>query len=493
MICAISGETPEEPVVSKKSGHIFEKRVIEKYLRENDGKDPITHEAMSSEDLLPVKVNKAVKPRPPTATSIPGLLHTFQNEWDALMLETYTLKQQLDSVRQELAHALYQHDAATRVIARLIKERDEARSALVQFQSQVGSISPRASQASSEMEVEETTGLPEDVISKVTARAQELSKSRKSKAIPDTLATIEEIKGYSVLGSHNVHSSSPAGVLCVDLHPSHEERVVTGGADSNVVVFNRSTKKVAATASGHSKKVTGVLFHPTQDIILSTSADKTAIVWKKQGSGYTSAHVVKVHSNEVVGCSLHATGDYWATGSTDQTWAFLDIATATSLAQVNVDSPVKCLEFHPDGLLLGTGSADAALKIWDVKTLKNAATFQVDSGIGLVDLAFSENGYYLASASEDNTVKLWDLRKRKVFHTFDLPKDFNLSSVAWDHSGSYLAASGSDIRLFVGKTLNHMATFSGHNGQVTDVKWGKDAHFLASSSMDRSLKFWGKK
>jgi pre-mRNA-processing factor 19 len=32
-----------------------------------------------------------------------------------------------DMCRQELANALYREDAATRVIARLMKERDEAR------------------------------------------------------------------------------------------------------------------------------------------------------------------------------------------------------------------------------------------------------------------------------------------------------------------------------------------------------------------------------
>lgn len=43
------------------------------------------------------------------------------------MLESLEIKKAFQSSRQELANALYREDAATRVIARLMKERDEAR------------------------------------------------------------------------------------------------------------------------------------------------------------------------------------------------------------------------------------------------------------------------------------------------------------------------------------------------------------------------------
>ena len=115
-----------------KEGNIFEKRLIENYILEN-GKDPVTNEDLSLEDLVDLKSPRIVRPRPPTLTSIPSLLSVFQNEWDALALETYTLQQALKQTRQELSTALYQHDAAVRVIARLSRERDEARDALARI------------------------------------------------------------------------------------------------------------------------------------------------------------------------------------------------------------------------------------------------------------------------------------------------------------------------------------------------------------------------
>jgi pre-mRNA-processing factor 19 len=76
----------ETPVISKVSGHIFEKRLIEKHI-ESTGTCPITGRPLNFDDLIEVKVSRVQKPRPVTATSIPSLLSLLQNEWDALLLE----------------------------------------------------------------------------------------------------------------------------------------------------------------------------------------------------------------------------------------------------------------------------------------------------------------------------------------------------------------------------------------------------------------------
>jgi len=94
-------------VVSPVSGSVFERRLIEKYIADN-GVDPINGKEVTVDQLIEIKVQPIVKPKVPSATSIPAVLKSLQDEWDAVMLNSFTLRQQLQTARQELRYLLSQ-------------------------------------------------------------------------------------------------------------------------------------------------------------------------------------------------------------------------------------------------------------------------------------------------------------------------------------------------------------------------------------------------
>ena len=484
----VSGEVPQEPVVSRKTGHVFEKRLIEKHLASSD-KCPITGEDLSVDDLIAVKAHRTVAPRDLTATSIPGILALFQKEWDATMLESHTLKKNLQTLRQELSQALYQHDAACRCIARLITERDQAVAAYQDLQKRVsqGAATGAAPAADGK-------SVPQNVLQAMSAKAEELKAARKKRVKPATLATKEQVESFKQTSSHTPHSAAKAGITCVDIHPVQQNFVATGGVDKVIKVFDREQQKTSATVSGHSKKVNAVAWHPTQAVLFSASDDATVRVWAAEGENYTEKIKLTEHTAATTGIAVHPTGSYFASSSLDGSWKLHDCTTSTTVTSVQDitagDKGVTALAYHPDGMILGTGSGTGTISLWDMKKAA-AAELKLEGHTGaLTSLSFSENGYSLATGSTDGTVRLWDLRKFKCVKTLEVGNAVN--SVRFDHSGTYLAAGSNDTRVLHVKSWSTKATFTDSNGApVLGVALTNDAQVVASVSLDRSLRFYG--
>ncbi|CAM9131457.1 unnamed protein product, partial [Lampetra fluviatilis] len=150
-------------------------------------------------------------------------------------------------------------------------------------------------------------------------------RKKRGKVVPEELVRAEELGKYQPTASHvGLHSASVPGILAMDLCPTDTNRVLTGGADRSVVVFDKSSEQIVATLKGHNKKVTSVVFHPTQDVVLSASPDSTIRVWAVSAStsasttSSTCSQLIRAHDGAVTGLSLHATGDYVLSSSDDQ-------------------------------------------------------------------------------------------------------------------------------------------------------------------------------
>jgi len=493
IVCAISGQAPEEPVFSPKTGHVYEKRLINKHIQ-SAGKCPVTKEELTQDDVIDMKANKAVRPRPATAASIPGMLSLFQGEWDSLMSETYELKSHLDTTRKQLSHALYQHDAACRVIARLLRERDGARAQVTQLQEQLSNMKPMA--AGDTQADQGETGLTPEIIQRMTDIAKGLSRTRKKRDFPG-LAPVAELKKFECTGEYKVHQSTAPGILCLDIHKEDDHRILTGGVDQQVILFDAEHGKLAQKLVGHSKKVTAVSFHPSKDVLLSASQDATARVWTCTDASnwkapYSCAHVVRKHGAEVSDLSVHPLGDFFLTSSLDKSWALHDFGTGRCVRHVQEqESGYRCMKFHPDGLILAGGTENRTVQVWDIKDQVTVATLTGHEG-EINALSFSENGYYLASASTDGTVKLWDLRKPLNIQTLKV-SDGPVNYVRFDSTGQYLAVGANTVQVYNFETKSSVGLtteFKEHEASVMGVCLGSHAKSLASVSMDRTLRIY---
>lgn len=292
----------------------------------------------------------------------------------------------------------------------------------------------------------------------------------------------EDIEKFKVQAkSSTTHS---AGIVAMDILSNVQvvegsdakNWLLLGGKDGKITVrsYNPETgesdHQVATLAKAHSKQVNVVSWastysHPQGGInepgmFVSGGADKTVKIWdcehKAAGDKFTfkEKHVIKgVHTGEITGLSVHASGKYVAACGAGSLWSLSDLATGQVLAKSDSDAIAgggySTTHFHPDGLILGLGGADSSIRIWDVKSLSCVSTFTGHSGGRKINsIAFSENGYYLASTAHgESVVKLWDLRKLVNFHTIELGNAAAVSKVSWDESGMYLGVGyGSDVR-----------------------------------------------
>ncbi|MCJ1407491.1 hypothetical protein MMC19_001562 [Ptychographa xylographoides] len=469
MLCAISGESPQVPVASRKSGNIFEKRLIEAYISEN-GTDPVTNEELSTDDLIDLKSARVVRPRPPTLTSVPSLLSIFQNEWDALALETYTLKQHLTQTRQELSTALYQHDAAVRVIARLSRERDEARDALSKITMNGG---PTSNGDSMQIDGQGLSGV---LIAKVDATQEKLSKTRRKRVVPEDWADADTVQS---LKPQKLSDSLYPGSRSLSLN-ENGELALFGGADGVAGVYSIAQQEVIQTLRGGGGNITDGLWAGSR-AILATSRGTVKVF-----DGASELSSFYIHAGEATSIALHPSGDILASVGVDKSYVFYDLESLTVAIQIYTDSSLTTAAFHPDGHLFAAGGLDGQIKVFDVKSGANAANFESTGPIQ--SLSFSENGTWLASVTKgENSVSIWDLRKAAQIRTLEIGSQINC--VRWDYTGQFLLAAGPgglSIQQYSKATKAWTEPLRSGSAAIS-AEWGPKARSIVSLGPDGSI------
>lgn len=443
LFCAISGEICLDPVITP-SGYICERRLLLSKLADTAGRDPFGTDgrSLSESDLISIKLPLATAPppRPSTASSFSNLLEMIQQEHDTLLLELFDTRKALEETRMELSQALYQNDAAVRVIARLALERDEARRQLTEWSAEAGApflqnntvnltnAPAVVPEEEHQMDVEEQerkqiTTIPEDDLQSLMHAWKQLSEQRKlqhkKKKTDVSLDKPIQISSNSEVQIKSVHKSNKPGIVALTtiFQPkTQHEYVMSVGVDKTLVVYNQSTQQIIqALHNGNNKQFTALDTVYASSSILVGAADASGFiqvfkeVWNEQdncSAGFellgTGLQIVPQGEENinVVNLSFHPMGEYilvvLANGNiTIVKVADEDLKAISSIQQQQDRSDsgilVTASQLHPDGLICCVAKSDGSIQVWDLKTQSLASTID-GNNTAVTSIAFSENG-----------------------------------------------------------------------------------------------------
>ena len=304
------------------------------------------------------------------------------------------------------------------------------------------------------------------------------------------------------------------------------------------VELHKISTCVATLNGAHSDQITSVAFHPTLPLLATGSDDSTSKIWQLCSDNSAPACLVTVGHTAIINrlgfvlcVAFHPTMPIWATSSADKTaklWRLSpDNSSATCVATLEGHSDwVFWVTFHPTLPLLATSSWDSTAKLWrlspDYSEVTCVATLVGHRRLwyrlwlsGMVlSVAFHATAPLLATSSVDRTAKLWRLSPDNSSATcvatlvgHRLPwyrplwcKWFKTGSTVCSvafHATLPLLATGSDDKTAKLWCLSPdyseaicVATLVGHGQKIRHVAFHPTAPLLATTSNDKTAKLW---
>jgi WD40 repeat protein len=157
---------------------------------------------------------------------------------------------------------------------------------------------------------------------------------------------------------------------------------------------------------------------------------------------------------------------------------------------------ITALAYSPDGKTLASASFDTTVKLWDAATGKPLRTL-AGHDKRVWSVAFSPDGASVLSGSHDGTARLWDPGTGELLRT--ITQEGPNWHLAFSPDGKRFAMASRPHASYTGQSwiavwdlkFNRLAyMLEGHESRAWWVAWSRDGSQLASSSEDRTIRFW---
>lgn len=276
------------------------------------------------------------------------------------------------------------------------------------------------------------------------------------------------------------------------------------------------------TISEHVNRLTGVAWSPNGAFLLTTSRDRTSMVWDARTG--VALYTLSGHTAAVNDAAWSPDGTQILTIADDLRVRLWESVPQNTLLTLGAHSRlVYDVVWSPDGSQIVTTGGDQVALVWNVGELPPAPQQtavlpytrqgQVPAEPEAYDheritlvltghdsvifsAAWSPDGAYIATGSRDGTVRIWDAVTGDPLYLF-AGHEGAVKAVDWSPDGTRIASGDDENRVLIWEpfvdyddTYNTVLILEGHTRPVSDVDWSPDGALLISASEDGTAQVW---
>ncbi|KAG7881937.1 hypothetical protein KL925_001930 [Ogataea polymorpha] len=282
-------------------------------------------------------------------------------------------------------------------------------------------------------------------------------------------------------------------VICTDISPNGH-LVATGGLENACIVYKlhssqnaeiQQRNSIVSIFKGHKEYISDLSFVGNSQV-LTSSGDKSILLWDMEKG--TKSVTFNGHLGDVLGLSMCPTdSNLFVSCSSDRLSNLWDIRCPLNRRQfqISLTHDSSAVKFFPDGFSFACGTDDGELKLFDIRSDCELASYPVKMVHQHVRPHKTEE---LSISDSASSLRL--SRKSSMVAALDNP---GVLSIDFSRSGRLLFASYAEYSsVVVWDTVmgTVVGTMDGHRDAVSAIKVSPDGLGIATASRDHTSRIW---
>jgi len=169
----------------------------------------------------------------------------------------------------------------------------------------------------------------------------------------------------------------PPSTTFLTVHPQDDNIIAIGMEDSSIQIYDTNNNEVQRVLMGHQKKVTGLTFSQSMNVLVSSGADAQLCIWSTDNWENKKSRYIRPPSS----CSA-LVGDIMVQFHYDQTHLLVVHESQLAIYDGKLEclhswsprdalpSPISNAVYSSDGLMIYAGFRDGAIGIFEAESLR---------------------------------------------------------------------------------------------------------------------------